>query len=227
MNDQKIFQIIFSNFNESLKNYDKKSKSDFWIKFFNKSKISKITQSNLKNFRKPKTWGSKLSLGMDDDFGFFHTIEAYIQLLDTVKKRDFLNYIELKIGNPKYYNIGNVDLNHHEVSMYYSFNKISSYIKDDHKIICEIGGGFGSLASKLKKKHDNLCIIIIDLPEAIILQSYYLLKLYPDKNTELHFYDKTGGRSDIAISALEREGYKNLHNAGSIEEARQERGLSD
>jgi phage shock protein E len=51
-------------------------------------------------------------------------------------------------------------------------------------------------------------------------------KLYPDKNTELHFYDKTGGRSDIAISALEREGYQNLHNAGSIEEARQERGLT-
>ena len=54
MNDQEIFQIIFSNFNESLKNYDNKSKSDFWIKFFNKSKISKINQSNLKNFRKPK-----------------------------------------------------------------------------------------------------------------------------------------------------------------------------
>ena len=31
------------------------------------------------------------------------------------------------------------------------------------------------------KKYSNLCIIIIDLPEAIILQSYYLLKLYPEK----------------------------------------------
>lgn len=181
MNDQEIFQIIFSNFNESLKNYDNKSKSDFWIKFFNKSKISKINQSNLNNFRKPQIWGSKLSSGMDDDFGFFHTIEAYIQLLDTVKKKDFLDYVELKVGNPKYYSIGNVDLNHHEVSMFYSFKKISSYIKDNHRIVCEIGGGFGSLASKLKKKFDNLCIIIIDLPEAIILQSYYLLKLYPEK----------------------------------------------
>ena len=35
--------------------------------------------------------------------------------------------------------------------MFYSFKKISSYIKDYHRIICEIGGGFGSLASKLKK----------------------------------------------------------------------------
>ena len=181
MNDQEIFQIIFSNFNESSKNYDNKSKSDFWIKFFNKSKISKINKSSLKNFRKPQIWGSKLSLGMDDDFGFFHTLEAYIQLLDSVKEKDFLDYVELKVGNPKYYTIGNVDLNHHEVSMFYSFKKISSYIKDDHRIVCEIGGGFGSLASKLKKKYSNLCIIIIDLPEAIILQSYYLLKLYPEK----------------------------------------------
>ena len=128
MNDQEIYQVIFSNFNESLKNYDNKSKSDFWIKFFNKSKISKINQLNLKNFRKPKIWGSKLSSGMDDDFEFFPTMEAYIQLLDTVKKKDILDYIELKVGNPKYYNIGGVDLNHHEISMFYSFNKPNYFI---------------------------------------------------------------------------------------------------
>ena len=102
MNDQEIFQIISSNFNESLKSYDNKSKSDFWIKFFKKSKIAKMNKFDLKNFRKPKMWGSKLSLGMDDDFGFFHTIEAYIQLLDTAKKKDFIDYVELKVGNPKY-----------------------------------------------------------------------------------------------------------------------------
>ena len=41
MNDQEIFQIIFSNFNESSKNYDNKSKSDFWIKFLIKVKFQK------------------------------------------------------------------------------------------------------------------------------------------------------------------------------------------
>jgi len=53
-----------------------------------------------------------------------------------------------------------------------------------------------------------------------------VVKLFPDRETVFYFYDKTGGRSDIAISALKREGYKNLHNAGSIEEARKQRGLS-
>ena len=49
-----------------------------------------MNKFDLKNFRKPQMWGSKLSLGMDDDFGFFHTIEAYIQLLDTAKKKILL-----------------------------------------------------------------------------------------------------------------------------------------
>lgn len=53
-----------------------------------------------------------------------------------------------------------------------------------------------------------------------------VIKMFPDRETVFYFYDKTGGRSDIAISALKLEGYKNLHNAGSIEEARKQRGLS-
>ncbi|WP_258546877.1 MULTISPECIES: rhodanese-like domain-containing protein [unclassified Psychromonas] len=51
-------------------------------------------------------------------------------------------------------------------------------------------------------------------------------KLYPDKSTEIHLYDKTGGRSDIAMSALERAGYEFVTNEGSIEEAKQKRGLN-
>lgn len=53
-----------------------------------------------------------------------------------------------------------------------------------------------------------------------------VIKMFPDRETVFYFYDKTGGRSDIAISALKLEGYKSLHNAGSIEEARKQRGIS-
>ncbi|WP_409439774.1 rhodanese-like domain-containing protein [Psychromonas sp. GE-S-Ul-11] len=51
-------------------------------------------------------------------------------------------------------------------------------------------------------------------------------KLYPDKSTEIHLYDKTGGRSDIALSALEQAGYEFVINEGSIEEAKKKRGLN-
>lgn len=69
-----------------------------------------------------------------------------------------------------------------------------------------------SIAGDLRISHSN---IVKEIP-----------KFYPDKNTEISLYDNTGGRSDIAISALKEAGYKNLHNAGSIEEARKERGLT-
>ena len=46
---------------------------------------------------------------------------------------------------------------------------------DDKSIICEIGPGYGSFASKLIKKF-NSKVILIDLPESNFLSAYYLKK---------------------------------------------------
>lgn len=51
-------------------------------------------------------------------------------------------------------------------------------------------------------------------------------KLYPDKNTEIRLYCRSGGRAGLAMSALKEAGYTNLSNAGGISDARKERGLS-
>ena len=50
---------------------------------------------------------------------------------------------------------------------------------------------------------------------------------FPDKNTEIRLYCKSGGRASRAISALKTVGYKNVSNAGGIQDARKERGLGD
>lgn len=50
---------------------------------------------------------------------------------------------------------------------------------------------------------------------------------FPDKNTEIHLYCASGGRSGNAMSALEEAGYTNLSNAGGIDDARKARGLAD
>ena len=52
-------------------------------------------------------------------------------------------------------------------------------------------------------------------------------KQFPDKNTEIHLYCASGGRSGNAMSALEEAGYTNLSNAGGIDDARKARGLAD
>ena len=96
-------EIIRKNFTESKKKYDQSSRSDFWEKFYNKSNISNFTEKDLLNFRRPKIFGSKISKGMDDDFGFFNSVETLIDFLNINKKEELKKYIELGIGNPKYY----------------------------------------------------------------------------------------------------------------------------
>lgn len=48
-------------------------------------------------------------------------------------------------------------------------------------IICEIGGGFGSFSSVILNKYKNLKLLLIDLPEANLMSSYYLSSLFPNK----------------------------------------------
>ncbi|KXF81558.1 rhodanese-like domain-containing protein [Enterovibrio coralii] len=52
-------------------------------------------------------------------------------------------------------------------------------------------------------------------------------KLYPDKNTEIGLYCVRGVRAGKAMEALQRAGYENVFNAGSIDEARAARGMAD
>lgn len=48
-------------------------------------------------------------------------------------------------------------------------------------------------------------------------------QLYPDKNTEIHLYCRSGRRADVALSSLKSAGYKNVSNEGSIGNARKVR----
>ncbi len=48
---------------------------------------------------------------------------------------------------------------------------------------------------------------------------------FPDKDTEINLYCRSGNRAGKAKAALERAGYTNVENKGSLAEARQERGL--
>jgi phage shock protein E len=48
-------------------------------------------------------------------------------------------------------------------------------------------------------------------------------EIYPDKNTEIHLYCRSGGRAGYALSSLVNAGYKNVSNAGGIDDARKAR----
>lgn len=52
-------------------------------------------------------------------------------------------------------------------------------------------------------------------------------RLYPEKDTEIRLYCRSGRRSDLALQALQSAGYTQVSNAGGIADARAERNDSD
>jgi phage shock protein E len=53
-----------------------------------------------------------------------------------------------------------------------------------------------------------------------------LTHLYPDLNTEIRLYCRSGNRSGQAMSALKIAGYTNVSNSGGIAQTRDERDLN-
>lgn len=49
---------------------------------------------------------------------------------------------------------------------------------------------------------------------------------YPDKNTDIRLYCRSGGRAGKALSSLKKAGYKNVQNVGSIGDARKARAIT-
>ena len=98
-----------------------------------------------------------------------------------------------KIGNPVVYemnvkveNTKNYKLiyNRHDYEdIYHSWFIINqlNHLEQEHPIICEIGSGYGGLASKLKNKIKKSKIVIFDLPKVNAVQSYYLLNMFPEQ----------------------------------------------
>jgi phage shock protein E len=52
-------------------------------------------------------------------------------------------------------------------------------------------------------------------------------KIYPDKDTEISLYCRSGARAGKAMSALKEAGYTKVSNIGGIDDARKQRGLSE
>ena len=175
----KIFlDKIEKNFLFSLQNYDNFSASKYWKKSIVKKK-KLFKKSNLVNFRK-----NGLAKNIDD---FYLDKKETILLFNKLKKdcddKFILKFLENKnYGNAKkiyrfkdkffsptdLFIIKYVD----ELTKKLDFKKIN--------VICEIGQGYGLLASKLLKIK-KFKMILIDLPESNLITAYYLKKIYPKK----------------------------------------------
>lgn len=169
---------ILENFHSSQKKYNNQFKSYHWDYQINKKEnLYKI--ENLRDFRK-----NDLSKGLDDQFYtkketiffFNELINEYGEdfIVDLLDNKNIGNCTEVFVYKNKIYSAN-------ELFHIKFLSMIKNFIDFDNKnIICEIGSGYGSFASKLIKKY-NSKVVLIDLPESNFLSAYYLKKIFPDK----------------------------------------------
>ncbi len=145
--------------------------------------------SKIENFR----FNKFLSAGLDDAVDKKFIPDVFFKLGEMYGFENILQYMQSK-------NIGNSEHSVNIFDKYTDYNElfhIDMAIKlDEHvfsklsdPIVCEIGGGYGSLARMILSK--NKCkYILIDLPEANILSSYYLDQHFSSYGKKIfHFCD--------------------------------------
>ena len=117
------------------------------------------------------------------------------------KQRKIWEYFNQGVNNisvlnmPKYGNHNGAMIEKNFVVLGSFFNEIyasiiSKYLKkNDRNVIMEIGAGYGRLAYYTLNKLKNFTYVDFDIPETLILASFFLSKCYPNKKTL--FYGET------------------------------------
>lgn len=177
--------------------------SDHWKGYYENQylKFSKI--ENIPNFRNDQL----LSSGCDDS----DRKSSLLDLTENIKNWELDQ--EFLIKNLSKKNIGNNNtskfflgyhLDYAELVHIKFYLHIRNKIKKKINVICEIGGGFGSLA-RIFLNQFNSKYILIDLPEANLISSYFLQSHFPNKKLFLYddFLQKKEKNSIIDEKCLE------------------------
>lgn len=172
------FKYIYESYKISNKLYQKKFLSKHW----QKNNIKKKNLFKLKNLESFRNNGLADGLG-----GGYFSKESirkmYKYLKKTIGQKKLLKNLNKKnIGS--YRNIIKVNKKvldaNQLMSIEYLFELKKKLNLKKLKIICEIGAGYGCFAEKLIN-NSKAKYVIIDLPEANFLSSYYLKKNFPNK----------------------------------------------
>jgi len=106
----------------------------------------------------------------------------YVLLSGRVGEGQLDQFFDIDIGRPIYFPSNDRKLNSIDMRNAYYTCRVQNLVKTANikpRVIAEIGGGFGGLAGNLKQLYGEATIILLDLPETLTIQMYYLKKRFP------------------------------------------------
>lgn len=157
-----------------------------------------LREHRLKNFRN----GKALSRGLDDGRASKLSLLKIKKFMSKAGEKTVLDNLESNnIGNPdsavEFFGY-NWDINRlHHIYFYSILRPLLK--RKDLRIACEIGGGYGSFADIVLRNHDCK-YILLDLPEANLLASYYLSENYSHKR--FYTYDNYLRSGEVSKSDI-------------------------
>jgi len=203
-----LIMTIMENYDKDLQcyNLDNKNGTNMWDVFNDKFIFFIKDYDNWKYFRRNGlTCGIETGLLQTDREKYLgikkyteynvdeikQVIDRYNELSNMINNKEIIeNYLCSNVGNPRTHVLTNdISLNVDDLYILYSFWQIIRYIKllnFSCNTILEIGGGYGNLTCKLLKwckslkLYENTTFILVDLPETLILQHYYIKMNNPD-----------------------------------------------
>lgn len=194
-----LLNEIISNLNDDIKFYSKdnlihKAGTNMWDCFDNEFFEFIKKENNWENFRingltcgletgllqtdRKKTVGSNEYNQSYSEDEKEDIISRYKELKKIMKEDSLSKYVCSKIGNPRHLIFEDSLLNFDDLYNVYAYWQIKSFFNPNDKFILEIGAGYGNLPEKFIK-NDRVKYFIIDLPESLIIQHYYLKTNHP------------------------------------------------
>jgi putative sugar O-methyltransferase len=164
----------------SFKRYKLNYKSKHWERYNLRNNLYK--KLYLPNFR-----SNALSSGLDDQNSDLNIKKIYLKLKKIGEKFIIKNLFDKNIGGLKNFIIFKRKiLDFGQLFFIYWLFLLKNKIKKIN-FICEIGSGYGGFAEKIIKNYPKAKYLIIDLPEANFLSSYFLSKHFPNKKMLLAY----------------------------------------
>jgi putative sugar O-methyltransferase len=114
-------------------------------------------------------------------------LDDYNTVIDFVDNFDISSLKIPSVGNPWGYSIQETLVSPTACRHYYYANHAHNLLHGiSAPVVCEIGGGFGGFAYYLLSSGKKVKYINFDLPEALLIQQYFLMSSFPDKQFLLY-----------------------------------------